>query len=288
MSVQKQAFIILCHKEPAQVEALVRQLLLPGVSFFFIHVDQRASEHFDYISAIDPGIRFTRRYPVQWGRRSMLEATMAAIEGVISSGIDFSHVHLISGEDLLVRPAQEFYDFFSQHKQTSYMDYTEVPKRWKHRYQLFHFGVKRERPLLSKLFFFSYKQVVKVLPWLKRPMPYHFKPYMGSQWWSLSFELVKAVHEFSNAYPLLFSFMKHVQIPDELFFQTVVLNQFTEFELVNSNLRYIDWNSPGRGRPAYLDSTDLKKIEESGAFFARKIDFSKNPDFYQRLHAGIH
>lgn len=94
-------------------------------------------------------------------------------------------------------------------------------------------------------------------------------------------------------------FFKRVSCPDEIFFQTIVLNshyasQYKFFErdvlkavgvMRNENkayLHFIDWN-PKRENPAILDIRNYENIKKSGALFARKLDEERSLELIERL-----
>jgi hypothetical protein len=78
------------------------------------------------------------------------------------------------------------------------------------------------------------------------------------------------VARFVESRPDVVDFFRHVDIPDEVFFQTVLMNSELAGSVVNDNLRYIDWT---RGaRPALLEARDLPALRASPKLFARKFD----------------
>jgi hypothetical protein len=79
--------------------------------------------------------------------------------------------------------------------------------------------------------------------------------------------------------PALVRFFKYVDVPDEIFFQTVLLNSPYRDIIVNDNLRHIDWKDPTAGSPAVLTRSDFPALAESPKLFARKFDV--------RVDAGI-
>lgn len=282
--MRPQAFIILAHKEPEQVEALLKQLAYADLCHFYLHIDLKAGiDKFLYLKDCFPNVEFVKQYNVQWGTASVLDATLAGIEAILKKDINYSHIHLLSGEDILVKPVKDFLNFFTINEEKNYINYDYFPKHWEHRYTLYHFLIKRKRNVAQSGMFFMYKKLVRVLPFLKRKLPYRFNPYIGSQWWSLSLNTVKEIMDFTEHYPYFLKFMRHVQIPDEMFFQTILMNHLRDQTVVNNTLRYIDWESPERGRPAYLDERDIQKINQTDCFFARKIDYQKNAALYQRM-----
>lgn len=66
---------------------------------------------------------------------------------------------------------------------------------------------------------------------------------------------------------------KRITIPEEFLFQTILKNSNFSSRIKNNNLRYNDWHYRNGSEPAFLDTTDIKKIEGGNYFFARKIDF---------------
>ena len=113
------------------------------------------------------------------------------------------------------------------------------------------------------------------LPW-KRDFPPGLRPFGGGAYWCLSRECVEYVAEFARARRDVVEFFKHVDIPDEIFFQTVVMNSDLAGSVVNDNLRYIDWS---RGpRPAILEARDFEGLRDSRKLFARKFDVSQDVD----------
>lgn len=96
--------------------------------------------------------------------------------------------------------------------------------------------------------------------------------YGGSQWWSITREAVAYIFNYLEANPSYITFYYNTFVPDESFFQTILLNSdFFRKKIINNNLRYIDWVN-GPTYPRILAKEDLKKIIESDCIFARKIE----------------
>jgi len=80
-------------------------------------------------------------------------------------------------------------------------------------------------------------------------------------------------------------FFRHVLIPDELFFQTIVMNSRFRDDVVNDTLHYVDWDAdPG---PAILTVADVDRIETSGKLFARKFDVAVDSEVLDLLDEHI-
>jgi hypothetical protein len=84
---------------------------------------------------------------------------------------------------------------------------------------------------------------------------------------------IRFILEYSRKNPRVVRFFRQTWGPDEFFFQTILYNSAYRNDLINNNLRYIDW-SEGKASPKTLLTTDFEALEGSGKLYARKF----NPD----------
>jgi hypothetical protein len=92
---------------------------------------------------------------------------------------------------------------------------------------------------------------------------------------------VEHVQRVVETRPDVVRFFEHAFIPDELFFQTVLMNSAHAESIVDDNLRYIDWAAhPG---PKILREEDLPRLLVSDKLFARKFDATVDADVLDRL-----
>ena len=75
-------------------------------------------------------------------------------------------------------------------------------------------------------------------------------------------------------------FFKNSIYPDEMFFQTIIMNSKYSKSIVNNNLRYIDW-SEKKASPKTLQYNDIDKALKSKSYFARKIDSVQLIDYIE-------
>ncbi|NJN99140.1 MAG: hypothetical protein HC875_36125 [Anaerolineales bacterium] len=61
-------------------------------------------------------------------------------------------------------------------------------------------------------------------------------------------------------------------MPDELFFQTVLLNSPLRDTIVNDDLKHIQWSTPTSAHPDIFSKEDFEKLNRSPKLFARKFD----------------
>jgi hypothetical protein len=106
---------------------------------------------------------------------------------------------------------------------------------------------------------------------IRRSFPAGMRPYGGSSYWMMPAECARYVDSFARTNPKFVRFFKHVLVPDEIFFHTIVMNSPFRSRVVSDDLRYIDWRCLG-DHPRVLTTSDLESIMNSGKLFARKFD----------------
>jgi len=116
-----------------------------------------------------------------------------------------------------------------------------------------------------------------------RRFPRGLHPYGGSSWWALSRECVRELLERVGREPRIARFFRSVSCPDEMFFQTLVMNSRFRGRVLSRNFRYIQWPERGARNPKILDEHDFERIAASQAHFCRKIDSRASAGLLPRL-----
>jgi hypothetical protein len=257
------AYIISAYVNLSQVDRLIQRLEHEG-AVFFVHVDKKTSdEEYETLARalMDiPSARLLERHACYWGGFGHVRATLKGIDQLFVRRVPFDYVVLLTGQDYPIK-SNDFIDrFFTENRGTSFMGFDALPTRWwsprggLDRIEYWHLR------LYGRHFRFP----------LKRRFPRGLRAFGGGAYWCLSKECIEYVHRFVAERPDFIQFFKHVDIPDEIFFQTVIMNSELRDTMVNDNLRYIDWTR-GR-RPAILESGDFDRLRESSKLFARKFD----------------
>ena len=284
-----QVFLILVHKNPRQLLMLLNQLD-SNESHFFIHVDLKSRvEDFEQETKSIKNIRFIKdRYDHHWGSFELTKATMALIKELHSeTNLNYSHAHLISGEDILIKPIQRLNQFFSENKETNYMHFTPFPVDgwWKggfYRITHYHLGkLKRSKTFWGKSYIKLYNYLFIVFPFLKKRLVKDVKFYGGMAWWSLTRDCINYIHDYTNDNPAFMHFFKYSLLADEIFFQTIILNSKFKDSVNPDYKRFIRWDVPNNGSPVNLTQTDINSLLNSDAFFARKINFEESSELYK-------
>lgn len=258
------AYIVPAHKNPDQVERLLRRLASEN-AIFVIHVDLRAGEDvYDRIrrATSDLDVLLVERHACFWAGFGVVAAALKGIDALVTTAAPFDYALLISGQDYPLRSPAHIESFLQQAGGRSFMAHHPLPwHAWNPRG-----GFDR----IEKWHLVSHRALHLRLPWRRR-IPGGLAPFGGERGWALSRPVVEYVHEFAAANRRYVRFFEHVLHPSELFFQTIVMNSPLAEQVVDDHLCYIDW---GRdlSRPRTLGVEDLERLVASGRLFARKFD----------------
>ena len=263
-------YIISAYKYPAQLVRLIRQLHTDTTSFF-IHIDKK-TDLAVYDQAVQgtqglSNVHFLRRYRCDWGGFGHVQATLQGIHEIIKRGISFDYAILLTGQDYPIKTNDQIQDFLWQSQGKSFLDYFPLPSsQWEggglQRVELWHI-----RYLKSHFIFPSPRAF-----FLKRKFPKGFQPFGGCSYWCLSNEIITYIDKFTSQQPHFVNFFKYVDVPDEIFFQTIVMNSPFASNVVNDDLRYILWKELDSASPSILGKEDLEDLASSSKLFARKFD----------------
>lgn len=254
------AYLVLAHKNAEQVKRLVS--LLNGD--VYVHIDSKCDLKKFYIS--DPKINYiNQRINIKWGGFTMVNATLKLIK-TARKNWNYDFYVLLSGDDYPISSLNQLKSFLINNRKYSFIEYDKFEDKWqdlKGRYENYKI-------------FENTNIVIKVLQKIintfinKRSMFRNMQAYKGSQWWCLNAESIEYILEYINDNVSIIKYFKHTHIPDEMFFQTILLNSHLTDSIINDNLRYIIFDG---AHPQILTTNDLNqlmKIEKK--FFARKFD----------------
>jgi hypothetical protein len=306
-------YLIASHTNPDQVLRLVQTIQANSANaYVLIHHDVAGSTLDDSVfKAMERVHLLERSIPVQWGEFSLVEMELYCIDWLFANSIQFDWLIFLSGQDYPIQPFSDIEQFLSTTEYDGFMEYflaTEPPQastqrrlRWKHdtgfkRFFYHYFKLPLPSSLNSLLFWlgrinplqFLFTLVVdrhgaKLGVRCKTPFNDTFQCYAGSQWHTLSYHCIKYIHEFVQQYPAIVNHYRHTLIPDESFFQTILLNQ-PSLKILNNNKRYIDWNG---SKPEILKSQDFDRLIDSDCHFARKLDLTADTQLFDRLDQHI-
>jgi len=277
--VTRIAYIVSAYKLPAQLERLLRRLEAPGVSFA-VHVDRKTRRStWDEMVSRCRGLDVTwlPRHRSQWGGFGHVRATLKGIDHVVRRETPFDYAVLLTGQDYPLRSPAEIARFLGEANGRSYMRHVALP--WE------PWGRRGGLDRIEDWHVITYRRLHLALP-LRRRVPGGLLPYGGSAYWCLSERLVHFVHGFLSENPDYVRFFEHVFVPDELFFQTIIMNSELRDTVENDDLRYLDWSR--EPAPAVFTRADLPQLESATQLFARKFDETVDSEILDALdlHLG--
>jgi Core-2/I-Branching enzyme len=265
-SALRLAYIISAYHRLGQVARLVRRLNTNGASFF-VHVDKKTDD--DAYAGLESSLEdlpvlFLDRHTCHWGGFGHVRATLKGIDKLRERGDVFDYAILLTGQDYPIKPNEYIERFFETQRPKSFMGFSALPSEsWSPRG-----GLGRIEHRHIRLYGRHLRSP------FKRRFPPGLLPYGGGAYWCLSRDCIEYVARFVERRPDVVSFFRHVDIPDEIFFHTILLSSELRDTIVNDNLRYIDWTQGSR--PAILRARDFEALQASPKLYARKFDMNQD------------
>lgn len=263
----RQVILIHAHKDLEQLNGLVGQLVDDE---FLIYVNVDAKSAID-VAGLHPAAHLVRRrIAIHWGDFSQVQATLNSIAQIVAEVNTFDKLVFISAQDFPLLPNRRFKDALTALAGHELLDCVQVgPQGWScaQRYQYFYRAGGGALALACRL-----ANRAMRIGGLTRGMVHGWQAWGGSSWWTLSRACVHMIITLVRADPAIAQFFRSVSCPDELFFQTLVMNSPFRARVLSDNFRHIQWISAGARNPKVLDEGDFEAIRESTAHFCRKLD----------------
>ena len=202
----KVAYIIIAHKNPAQLVRLIDRLDTDGVSFF-LHISKNADKgFFDKTKELlknKHNCVFLNREIIYWGHFGIIKATLNGFDQI--QGKDFDFTVILSGQDYPLKNNQEIIDTLSSYKGMQLLEYAQFPWEDKvERWERYHFVLNNKHyvypPYNNKGRLFSLGNSL-LSPFItqKRDFPEEYVPYGGSFWCCLSKNALEYILDFSQS-----------------------------------------------------------------------------------------
>jgi len=272
------AYLILVHRYPEQFKRLFKAIY-DRRNHYLVHVDKNAGP------ALDGDIRaFIAPYAnaevlegkkALWGGYSLVDAELRGMERLLRMSAKWTHFINLSGQDfplksqadimtrLALNPGREFIKVLDQRRVRP----DTMPRVGKYVVELKNRIV---RTVISRRFLRG------------------ATPYIGNQWMIVSRGFCEFVCRNAQA-DRFKAFYRNTFIADEGFFQTVMMNTAAHGEIVNDDLRMIDWVPDGdiKLRPRTFVSADAAALIASPNLFARKFDQTVDGDIIGILESHL-
>ena len=264
------AYIISAYKLPDQVSRLVRRLYTDSSSFF-VHIDKKADA--SVLREIRANIgdlsntHFLAQHTCYWGGFGHVAATLEGIRTVLRLDIPFDYLVLLTGQDYPIKSTGYISRFLGTHLGSSFLEYCRLPHRdWDDG------GMDRVRFWHLRMFGRHFRFPPARIRFPRRSSPSNVAVFGGSSYWCITRECAEYIARFLSDHQDFVRFFKYTDVPDELFFQTLIMNSPLHNRVVNDDLRHVHWSNWNDGRPAILTEVDLPTLASSSKLFARKFD----------------
>jgi len=282
----KIAFIVLCHKNPSQINALI-DFLTGNNSDFYIHIDKKSQikeeiNKADNIKILDGSMRVD----IKWGQSSMVEATFNAIETIIKSENEYDYVWLISGQDFPIKPRDYIIEYLERNKGANFIEVIKninTHQRYLKRTSLYYPKWIVNNKTWIKIIKRFYIEITGGYnrTFIKRKNTTGMEFYFGSQWWALTYDFIKYAFEFYKANPEKIQYFENTIIPDESLFQTIIMNSKYKDSVIDS-LTHINWEGNKRS-PKTFTINDVDELRSSKFLLARKFDEGVDSEIIENI-----
>lgn len=253
----KIAYLILAHNNPAHLLRMIARLSTPD-TLFYIHLDAKTDiEDFEVVAKHPSVVFCKKRISCFWGDISLVDATLQMMETAAADSRKSDYFVLLSGACYPIQSAAYIDDFFEKNRGQEFIEVFSFPNAayGKPIERITNFWIKRVRPLSR-------------VKWsLQRFLNSHFPPrryqevmrdselVTGSQWWALSAAALHYVLKFKQENPRFYRFCRHVDCPDEFFFQSILWNSVFK-KAISHSLTYTSWEPASTG-PQNIDAGHL-------------------------------
>jgi len=257
------AYLILVHRYPHQFKRLFRAIYNP-TNYYVVHVDKKSGaklriEIQDFLSSF-PNTLMLQSENAVWGGYSLINIELRGIEELLKMGSKWKFFINLSAQDFPLMSQKQIQNFLN--KNTG-KDFIKIADQKKYRSKT-----------LSRIqnFVIEFGGKIYRTP-IKRPFIKGVTPYIGNQWMILTRKFCEFVSQ-SPEINKFKGFYKHTFIPDEGFFQTVIMNTSYKGDIVNDDKRIIDWVPMGiiKLRPRDFVTKDATYLFTNNGLFARKFD----------------
>jgi hypothetical protein len=269
-------YVVFAHRNPGQVARLVSRLTQADARVL-VHVDRASSIYEPLRRSLPNHVEFLRRRRARWGSYGPIAVALDALRTAIHT--PSGHVVLLSGQDYPVKPVEEIHDRLRELGDRSVMQHERFPvESWA---SICGGGYDR----LQHYFWISTRWE-RSLPRLRRTIPGGRWPYGGSMWWALSRSAAELVVRETTDDSKLERYFRTTKLPDEMFFQTILMNSPLADSVINRSSTFALWQRDTY-HPAILEKKHIPMLRELPHLFARKFDEEANPGVLDALDATL-
>ncbi len=262
-------YLILAHRRPELVHGLVDTLGSHDSVGIYLHVDPRADLKSFTSAVAGQDLQIVRpRVRANWGSYGIVRATLSGLRFIVERERGPYYFVLLSGQDFPIKPIPAIERFFAETRSSAQTQYGRM-------------GTPEGKETDRYTRYFLHNQFHVRGAWRfekflnrhlrRRGFPAGFEPYSGFQWWSASHDVIRYIVDFTEEHKSFRRFFWFSNCPDEMFFQTIIMNSPFADRVLNDDLRFTEWPE-GAWSPRLLTQSDIPTLLGSPALFARKFE----------------
>jgi hypothetical protein len=296
-------YFIQSHRDPEQIYRLVRTLRRGSPNGLIVVQHNPAGFELDWSPLADlPGTYLMP--PCGFQLRShyscQVQPLLDLIDWLEREGLAYDWLINLSAQDYPVAPLQAIEELHAAASCDGFIRHWDVlspaspwsKRKARNRYWHHHWWLPaKAEPVLRAM-----RPLTKILPLsvtldygsllgvrrLRTPFRDGFRCYGGWAWFSLRRQAVLYLRDFLASHPEVESHYRLTQTPEESLVQTVLVNS-GRFQLVDDDLRYIDYSRAHKGSPRTLTAADLPLLASGRYHFARKFDLAADAEVLDRI-----
>ena len=188
------AYIISAYKDAPHLSRLIKAL--DEDADFYVHIDRKADSR-PFKELLPEGkVTFVQSHWVSWGGWEQVEYQKELLAAVLHSGIEYTRIVCLSGQDYPLWPNRKIHRYFEEHRDTEFimgMNLTRsADKRQIAKIVYYHFfrDLKWENLWLKNKFIVASRHLMKWLPIRKAPIVRignkESDIYCGSDYWGIT------------------------------------------------------------------------------------------------------
>lgn len=286
------AYLILCHKNPRQVEKLIQQLD-DGNSDFFLHVDKKADiSSYQFNITNVHYVPEQKRVDIRWASIEMVSATLLLMDLVRETHTKYDYISLLSGQDFPIKSNTDIQLYLQANKGFNFIEiiphsdlrYKRYLKRNLIYYPKWMYGESKIIKALKRMYIILTGGNNHTFSMCHRKNKLAMDFEFGSQWWCFTYDCLSWILDYIKCNPNYFCFYKNAMTADESFFQTIFMSSPYKDQR-KDKLTYLEM---GKNHPRVFTEDDYGLLMDGrNELFARKFDDNVNAEIVSKITDNI-
>lgn len=284
----KIAILIGAYKNPTYLDGLIQSLATSKTNVY-VHINKYNIGEFtqliDKYNNVD-NVHVYSEYAINWGGTGLLKSQMFVLNKALEDK-ENGYFHFITGQDILIKSVNELVDFSTKNSNKNFVHVIPFNYEWwMGRYMMYHLFdlINYRKNIINKSAQVLSSRLQKLLHIKRSALPFN-KLYAGSSWWSINRSVAQLFVDFFGKEENL-KRMKYTCAPDEMYYQSILMNSPLAETNTGENLCYLKWTGEG-GSPKLLDENDFQDLKNTCCFFARKVEPDKSAKLIELIKNHI-